>query len=871
MNMEGKTSILIVDDDEFICKSLKTIFTKQGYETEAVTNGRGAIERAKGRFFNLALLDIKLPDMEGTELLSPLKDMHPDMAVIIITGYASLESAVEALNEGASAYVTKPLKKDVLLATARGCLEKQQLAADKLAAEQALRENEQRYRMLVETMNDGLGLINRNGVFTYLNDKHCQMLGYSRDEIIGHSITDFLDESSQQKFDEKWAKPKRKKNKNYELVWKRKDGQQITTIISPQPIFDARNNFQGAFAVVTDITEHKRAEEELQREKQAVQRAVEERDLVARVGRIISSTLQIEKVYELFAGEVHKVIPFERITITIIDYRRGTFWNSYILGNDVPGRGREDVVPLAGSLTEEAMCKRSSQLIQRKGRGEIQSRFPGLLPCFQAGLRSFMAVPLISKDKVIGVLHLQSTKRSAYTEENVNLAESIGSQIAGAIANAQLYEETKRAEKRLQRLAEERDLVARVGRIISSTLEIEKVYELFAEEVGKAIPFDRIAINLTNTEDGTFSTAYIMGLDIPGRKSGDVVSLAGSLTEGVMRSRTSLLLQPDDIDEVVAQFPRLLPTFQAGVQSLMAVPLISKDRVIGVLHLRAVKPKAYTEANVKLAESIGSQIAGAIANAKLYAEHKRAEDSLARQAQELARSNAELEQFAYVASHDLQEPLRKIQAFGDRLKAHCNEALGERGRDYLQRMQNAASRLQRLINDLLTFSRVTTRAQPFVPVDLAEVAREVVSDLELRIERTGGRVEMNGLPTIDADTSQMRQLLQNLIDNGLKFHRPEEAPNVKVYGKLLNGRSQIIVEDNGIGFDEKYLDRIFTIFQRLHARLEYEGTGVGLAVCRKIAERHGGTITAKSKPGEGSTFIVTLPVKQTRKEEMRNG
>jgi PAS domain S-box-containing protein len=864
MNMEEKTSILIVDDDEYICKSLKTVFTKRGYETEAVTTGREAIEKAKDRFFNLALLDIKLPDMEGTELLSPLKDMHPDMAVIIITGYASLDSAVKALHEGASAYVTKPLKMDILMATARECVEKQRLAADKRAAEQALRENEKKYRMLVETMNDGLGLIDPNGVFTYLNDKHCQMLGYSRDEMIGHSITDFLAESSQQKFDEKWAKPRKEKTKNYELVWKRKDGQQITTIISPQPIFDAGNIFQGAFAVVTDITEHKRAEKRLQR-------LAEERELVARVGRIISSTLEIEKVYELFAGEVGKVIPFERITITIIDYRRGTFWNSYILGNDVPGRGREDVVPLAGSLTEEAMCKRSSQLIQMKGRGEIQRRFPGLLPCFQAGLRSFMAVPLISKDKVIGVLHLQSAKRSAYTEENVSLAESIGSQIAGAIANAQLYEETKRAEKRLQRLAEERELVARVGRIISSTLEIEKVYELFAEEVDKAIPFDRIAINLTNTEDGTFSTAYIMGLDIPGRKSGDVVPLAGSLTEGVMRSRTGLLLQPDDIDEVVAQFPRLFPTFQAGVQSLMAVPLISKDRVIGVLHLRSVKPRAYTEANVKLAESIGSQIAGAIANAKLYAEHKRAEDSLARQAQELARSNAELEQFAYVASHDLQEPLRKIQAFGDRLKAHCNDTLSERGRDYLQRMQNAASRLQRLINDLLTFSRVTTRAQPFVPVNLAGVAREVVSDLELRIERTGGRVEMNELPTIDADPSQMRQLLQNLIDNGLKFHRPEEAPDVKVYGKLLNGRSQIIVEDNGIGFDEKYLDRIFTIFQRLHARLEYEGTGVGLAVCRKIAERHGGTITAKSKPGEGSTFIVTLPVKQTRKEEMPNG
>jgi light-regulated signal transduction histidine kinase (bacteriophytochrome) len=338
-----------------------------------------------------------------------------------------------------------------------------------------------------------------------------------------------------------------------------------------------------------------------------------------------------------------------------------------------------------------------------------------------------------------------------------------------------------------------------------------------------------------------------------------------------MRTRSSQLIQEDDIDKVKARFPGLSPLFQAGIRSFMAVPLISKDQVIGVLNFGSLKPDVYAEADVKLAESIGSQIAGATANAQIYAEHKRAEEALARQARELGRSNAELEQFAYVASHDLQEPLRKIQAFGDRLKAHCNDALDERGHDYLQRMQNAAGRLQRLINDLLTFSRVTTRAQPFVPVNLSAVARDVVSDLEVRIERTDGRVEVNGLPTVDADPSQMHQLLQNLIDNGLKFHRPEQPPVVKVHGNLLGERSQIIVEDNGIGFDEKYLDRIFTIFQRLHGRLEYEGTGVGLAVCRKIAERHSGTITAQSTPGKGTTFTVTLPVKQPRKEEMYNG
>jgi len=171
-----------------------------------------------------------------------------------------------------------------------------------------------------------------------------------------------------------------------------------------------------------------------------------------------------------------------------------------------------------------------------------------------------------------------------------------------------------------------------------------------------------------------------------------------------------------------------------------------------------------------------------------------------------------------------------------------------------------------LINDLLTFSRVTSKAQPFVPVDLGRIAGEVLSDLEERIERSGARVETGPLPTLDADPLQMRQLLQNLIANALKFHRPGEAPVVRILSEVEgNGgapQARITVADNGIGFDMKYLDRIFTPFQRLHGRSEYEGTGMGLAVCRRIVERHGGALTAESAPGQGTRFLVTLPVRQ---------
>jgi PAS domain S-box-containing protein len=252
---------------------------------------------------------------------------------------------------------------------------------------------------------------------------------------------------------------------------------------------------------------------------------------------------------------------------------------------------------------------------------------------------------------------------------------------------------------------------------------------------------------------------------------------------------------------------------------------------------------------------------GAVVIARDIRERKRAQQELHVAIERLEQSNRELEDFAYVASHDLQEPLRKIQAFGDRLKAKYSEELPPQARDYIERMQAAAKRMQVLINDLLTFSRVTTKAQPFVPVDLGEVAREVAHDLEVRAHDAGGEIVIGALPAIEADPLQMRQLLQNLAGNGLKFHRDGVPPVVEIAGEVEDGRARITVADNGIGFEEKYAERIFTMFERLHGRGKYEGTGIGLAICRKIVERHGGEIAARSTPGQGSTFVVTLPVK----------
>jgi PAS domain S-box-containing protein len=264
-------------------------------------------------------------------------------------------------------------------------------------------------------------------------------------------------------------------------------------------------------------------------------------------------------------------------------------------------------------------------------------------------------------------------------------------------------------------------------------------------------------------------------------------------------------------------------------------------------------------------------------------ERKRAEIKQMALTAELRRSNEELEQFAYVASHDLQEPLRKIRAFGDRLHAKFRDQVGPQGSDYIDRMQKSAARMQLLIDDLLTVSRVTTKAQPFAPVDLQSIVQGVLGDLEQRLTQTAGQVLVGALPTIEADASQMHQLLLNLIGNALKFHRPDVSPIVHVTAERIDAPldgdpasdasaaiCRIVVADNGIGFDELFRDRIFQMFQRLHSRDKFEGTGVGLAICRKIVERHGGTIRAHSRPDQGATFEVLLPAKRPLEETSEN-
>lgn len=404
--------------------------------------------------------------------------------------------------------------------------------------------------------------------------------------------------------------------------------------------------------------------------------------------------------------------------------------------------------------------------------------------------------------------------------------------------------------------ATEYAVLAEIGRIISSTLNIDEIYEQFAHQVSLLIPFDRLSISAVNMEAHTVHAVYAVGGEIPGWERGVVHEIIpGGISDILERERRGILFRTPAEEEKAGQQPAR--DLGGDFQTRIAVPLVARGVFVGTLNIRSLQPYAYDETHLAQAERIGAQIAGTIANSFAYEKLEDAQVALEKAVAELRRSNQELEQFAYVASHDLQEPLRKIASFCNLLESRYAEQLDERAGTYLHYIVDGAMRMQALVNDLLLYSRVTTRGREFAPTDMNEVLQEALTNLELAIAENDADITYDPLPRVHADARQLVRVLQNVIGNAIKY-RGEESPRIHVAAAEENKEWVFSVRDNGIGIAPEYAERIFVIFQRLHTREEYGGTGIGLAVCKKIIERHAGRIWVESAAGSGATFKFSL-------------
>jgi signal transduction histidine kinase len=300
-----------------------------------------------------------------------------------------------------------------------------------------------------------------------------------------------------------------------------------------------------------------------------------------------------------------------------------------------------------------------------------------------------------------------------------------------------------------------------------------------------------------------------------------------------------------------ANFPRARMVTDLGVTAAFAFPVIAAGKVAAVVEFFSRHPAEPDERLLEIMRSVGEQLGRVI-------ERTRAQEALQAQARELARSNEELQQFAYVASHDLQEPLRMVASYTQLLEKRYKDKLDTDALEFIHYAVDGARRMQALINDLLAYSRVGTRGKPFTTTDCNIVLKLVLTNLKMAIEESGATVRSEPLPSLVADSTQLVQLFQNLIGNAIKFRREDEPPTIQISARRAGEEWEFSFRDNGIGIDPQHWERIFVIFQRLHTRDKYPGTGIGLAVCRKIVERHGGRLWVESTPGAGSTFMFTL-------------
>ena len=607
-----------------------------------------------------------------------------------------------------------------------------------------------------------------------------------------------------------------------------------------------------------DVTEQKELLQAFEVASSQAELLAGENALLAEVGRIITSSLDINDVYEGFAQQVRELIPFDRIAISLVDLETQTFVNEYVLGVFAAGRERGSRVPLEGTMVGEAIGSRDAIILQGN-LDELTQRYPRRV---RSGLRSVIAAPIMFQNEVLGVLNLRSLKGNAYEEHHLDLMRKVVAQIAPAIANSQLYAENNAAASAAQRLAWQNAGLAEIGRVISSSLDIEDVYALFADQTLHLIPYDRISINMIREETGEFMTAYVIGEAVRGRAVGETTRIAGTFTEQVIRNRQATVFHPGSKEAMLGRFPGLGPEYESGIRSFLSVPLIFNDRVIAVLNFRSLSEDTYTHQDVEVAQLIGAQVAGAIANSQLHAETVEADRVLQAQAVELTRSNAELEQFAYVASHDLQEPLRVIAGYVNLLEERYGDRIDEDGRDFIAFTIDAVHRMRSLINDLLDYSRVESDGNPFEQVDCNRALGNALADLGVSIQETDAEITSEPLPEFSGDPVQISQLLENLVANAIKFRQDDVAPKIHVSCHRNDSNWQLSVADNGIGIRPRYQDRIFGMFKRAHKRSKYPGTGIGLAMCSKIVERHGGTIWVESEIGEGSIFHFTIPAQE---------
>jgi len=682
-------------------------------------------------------------------------------------------------------------------------------------AQRALEESERRFRAAMQNAPIGMALVGLDGRWLEVNRAVCRLTGYAEEELRGLTFQQITHPDDLYADLAHLERLLEGSEDAYEMEkrYVRRDGEVVWILLTASLVRDADGHPLHFVSQLQDISERKHAQDALGRSEARFRSLTEN------------------------AGDV----------ITLLD-ADGTI------------------------LYESASVRRVTGYEPREleGRPVLEFVHPDDAPRVTRALGERLRAPGVPQTVELRFRHRDGGWR-VLESRGVNRLDDPA--VRALVVNSRDITERRAAEDELRRTAEHLEALVRTQEEVATAgLDLERVMEVMVQRAMELTGARGAAVVMEEGEEMVHRA--VAGVLVPFRSLRQ--PMEGSLSS--LALRTGRIQRSDDTQSD----PRVNREGcrRVGIGSMLALPLRIDGREGGVIKVVHPDRAAFGERQEHTLALLAGVMAAAMRHALAYeteqsllAASRRAEARMEAYARELERSNRELEDFAYVASHDLQEPLRKIQAFGDRLAEHAGSALDDTARDYVRRMQGAAARMGVLVHDLLEYSRVGTRPAPFVPVELAQAARDAESDLAVRLHATGGRVEVGPLPVVEGDESMLRQLLLNLVGNAVKFHRPGVPPVVRVEGRLLGADeapptagvaawAELVVADNGIGFEQRHAERIFAPFHRLHGRGEYEGTGMGLAICRRIAERHGGALAAEGAPGAGSVFTVRLPARR---------
>jgi PAS domain S-box-containing protein len=753
-----KQHILVVEDDAEMRETLSDILSEEGYEVKTTEKGKAALALAreeKEKFpIAICLIDLKLPDISGIKVLRGLKELNPGSYAIIMTAFASKNTAIEALKAGAYSYIEKPVNMDELLHVIKRAADSYQLQEEKKRVEEKIRELAEIHTDLRERAP--VAIVNVYEDYSIdCTDRLLEWAGWSREEIKHINLVKesrFTNDSGKEvvlpplacketiEKTEKEHIPKLMHGETLEGMYQcynKKDGGKVDLELNSVGYFGGKEpkpeNFEYTICIFSNITERKRAEEELKKSRKFLETVIEN-------------------------------IPD---TITLMDsQQRFVFVNQAYC--NIIGLTKHEVIGKEGEYKE------TNDKVFQTGR-MIES-------------------PELTYTDADGVRHYVHSKK-------VPLADESG-KITHVLTISRDITERKKAEEKIRQAEKEwRDSfssLADVMIVADTNFTIERVNKAAEELVGK--PKEEII--------GMKCYKVFHNIDNPPRNCPLKKSLNTKKTETVERYEQ--------------KFGRYF--------SVKSSPVIDENGEI-----------------IKFVDLMSD-----------ISERKQAEKEVKKYTKELERANRDMEDFTSTVSHDLKAPLRSIQAFSMLLVEDYADTLDETGRGYLEKVNESTKRMNTLIEDLLTLSRVGRKFTAVETVDLNKLLKEIKTDLSAQIREQGGEVAAGKLPSISTQRVWMKELFTNLIDNGLKFNKSGK-PRAEISCEEREKDYLFKVKDNGIGIEEKHLDNIFNLFEKLHSQSEYEGTGAGLAICKKIVEGLGGALWVESKPGEGSTFCFTIP------------